>query len=256
MHPLVALWSHPRSMSTATERIMRERGDFTCFHEPFMYLYYVGDAKKEMPHFETPQDTPTQYDDIRAMLLNAAEEGPVFFKDMGYYILDRIKDDREFADRITHTFLIRDPEKSIISYYKLDPGVTSEEIGLECEYELHRWLTDIYGTPPPVMEAADIQEDTEGMMRAYAAEIGVEFLPQSLQWGDETPQDWKNVTGWHGDVISAQGIRKDSDTSDGRTDAKPTVTLDSAPELRAHYDYHKPFFDKLREHKIAPLAAS
>ena len=31
-HPLIALWSHPRSMSTATERIMRERGDLDCAH--------------------------------------------------------------------------------------------------------------------------------------------------------------------------------------------------------------------------------
>ncbi|MEZ5772185.1 MAG: hypothetical protein R3D61_11380 [Defluviimonas denitrificans] len=40
-HPIIAMWSHPRSMSTAIERIMRERGDLDCLHEPFMYDYYV-----------------------------------------------------------------------------------------------------------------------------------------------------------------------------------------------------------------------
>jgi hypothetical protein len=39
MHPLIALWSHPRSMSTAIERVMRERGDLDCAHEPFLYDY-------------------------------------------------------------------------------------------------------------------------------------------------------------------------------------------------------------------------
>jgi hypothetical protein len=29
MHPIIALWSHPRSMSTANERLMRVRGDLT-----------------------------------------------------------------------------------------------------------------------------------------------------------------------------------------------------------------------------------
>ena len=46
------LWSHPRSMSTATERIMRERGDLDCAHEPFMYDYYVHRKRRVMPHFD------------------------------------------------------------------------------------------------------------------------------------------------------------------------------------------------------------
>jgi len=253
MNPIVALWSHPRSMSTATERIMRERGDFTCFHEPFMYLYYVGDAKKEMPHFHIPPGTPTCYDDIREMLLNAADQGPVFFKDMGYYIVDRLQQDRAFVDRITHTFLIRNPEKSIVSYYKLDPGVTSEEIGLETEYQLFQWLSDVYGKAPPVMEAADIQDDAEGMMRAYAAAIDVEFLAHSLNWSGDPPKEWKNVSGWHGDVMNAQGIQRDNETTDSISTEASAITLDSAPQLRAYYDHHKPFFDKLRAHKLTPI---
>ena len=48
-HPIIALWVHPRSMSTAIERIMRERGDLDCLHEPFMYYYYVGLGKRELP---------------------------------------------------------------------------------------------------------------------------------------------------------------------------------------------------------------
>ncbi|HUF56321.1 MAG TPA: hypothetical protein VMM55_07145 [Thermohalobaculum sp.] len=32
-HPIVALWCHPRAMSTAFERLMRERGDMTVLHE-------------------------------------------------------------------------------------------------------------------------------------------------------------------------------------------------------------------------------
>ncbi|MBC8240254.1 MAG: hypothetical protein H8E30_07235 [Alphaproteobacteria bacterium] len=255
MNPIVALWSHPRSMSTAMERIMRERGDFTCFHEPFMYLYYVGDAKKEMPHFDVPPGTPTRYEDIRAMLLDAAETNPVFFKDMSYYILDRMKDDRAFADRITHTFLIRDPAKSIISYYKLDPTITSEEIGLEMQYRHFVWLSETYGTTPPVIEAADIQDDTAGMIRAYSTAIGVEFLPHALEWSSETPKDWQGVTAWHGDVIGAKGIRQESETSDSQSDGKPAVTLDSAPQLRTFYEHHRPFFEKLQRHKLKPLAA-
>ena len=55
-YPLIALWSHPRSMSTATERIMRERGDCQCFHEPFMYYYYVHCGERQFPHFDVDPD--------------------------------------------------------------------------------------------------------------------------------------------------------------------------------------------------------
>ena len=65
---------------------MLERGDLTIFHEPFMYLYYVHDKKRQMPHFEVAPTHPTSYADIKATLLQAAEQRPVFFKDMCYYI--------------------------------------------------------------------------------------------------------------------------------------------------------------------------
>ena len=38
----LTLWATPRSTSTAFEWMMRERGDFTCFHEPFNEAYYYG----------------------------------------------------------------------------------------------------------------------------------------------------------------------------------------------------------------------
>ena len=40
MNPIIFLCAHPRSMSTAIERIMRERGDLDCLHEPFLHYYY------------------------------------------------------------------------------------------------------------------------------------------------------------------------------------------------------------------------
>ena len=38
----LALWSAPRSRSTAFERMMRARGDFTVLHEPFSHLANYG----------------------------------------------------------------------------------------------------------------------------------------------------------------------------------------------------------------------
>lgn len=253
MNRIIALWSHPRSMSTAMERMMRERGDFRCFHEPFMYYYYLHVRERPFPHFDWDTDHPTTYDGIKGMLLDVAEDSPVFFKDMSYYVHADMAGDRAFAERLTNTFLIRDPAKSIVSYYKMDPDVTCEEIGLERQYEHHRLLTDWFGETPLVIDAADVLADPEGMVRAYCTAVGIPFLPEALEWSDETPDDWKGVATWHRGVLASGGIGRKPPQKKGET--KPAVTLDSVPHLRAYYEHHRPFYEALREHRLAPAPA-
>ena len=113
---------------------MLERGDLLTLHEPFLYLYYVHDARKRLPHLDVDSRRPTTYEGIRSIVLEAARTRPVFVKDMCYYIVDHIHDDLDFIRRMTSTFLVRDPAQSISSYYRLDPGVTLEEIGCEAQY--------------------------------------------------------------------------------------------------------------------------
>ncbi len=102
MNPIYALWSHPRSMSTATERIMRERGDLDCAHEPFMYDYYVHRQVRAMPHFDAQKGHPLSYRDIRDSLLLRAEKSPVFIKDMSYYVMPHILEDATFGHRLVN----------------------------------------------------------------------------------------------------------------------------------------------------------
>jgi hypothetical protein len=106
------------------EWVMRECGDLDCHHEPFMYDYYLYRQVRQMPHFGAEADRPTSYDDVRAMLLERSARGPVFIKDMSYYIMPRIMNDAALSDRLVNCFLIRDPVASITSYFKLHPGAT------------------------------------------------------------------------------------------------------------------------------------
>ncbi len=63
-----ALWCHPRSVSTAFERIMRERGDLNVLHEPFMYHHYLTSTDRLFPAFTPDPGHPATYADIRAMI--------------------------------------------------------------------------------------------------------------------------------------------------------------------------------------------
>ena len=247
MHPIIALWSHPRSMSTATERLMRERGDLTCFHEPYMYYYYVERAVRVMPLFDVDPEKPKSYEAIRDMLLEAGEARPVFFKDMSYYVLPRLLDDRDFAERLTHTFLIRDPIKAILSYYKLDPGLTLEEIGLEAIWTHIQGIRDMTGAVPPVLHAEAMQADTGGIMSAYWQRIGLPPARHALTWQTkDTPEDWHEVAGWHEDVSSKGGIVAMSEAEEQAVEAEFERAAEAAPQLRRYLEHHRPFYEKAR----------
>jgi hypothetical protein len=246
-YPIVALWSHPRSMSTATERIMRERGDCTVFHEPFLVDYYLHRAVREMPMLDEDKAKPHDYDTVRAMLLDAGEQGAVFFKDMSYYVVPRIFADAEFCRRLCNVFLIRDPRRSIASYHKLDPDVTSWEIGLEAQWQHYCFLHDELGLAPMVIEAEAVAGDPPAVIGRLWDRAGLPFIDSAFDWGDDTvPDGWQHVEGWHKKVLSSTGIRKD-DSDPAEVFEKAART---APHLRDLLDHHWRFYEKLRQASV------
>lgn len=248
MHRIIALWCHPRSMSTAFERIMRERGDFGCLHEPFMYDYYLHRQVREMPLFEPEAGRPVSYAEIRDHLLSRAEREDVFFKDMAYYVMPEILSDEAFAGRLTHAFLIRDPRRSILSYHKLDPELTCEEIGLEAQWRLYQWLRDECGMSPAVIEAETVQADPRAALGQWWSDIGLPFSEDAFDWNDDAaPEDWGQVAGWHGDVQSSSAIRPPEAGEDEKTAAAFEAAAKDAPRLRRLLEHHLQYYHRLRD---------
>ncbi len=232
-------------MSTAIERIMRERGDLTCFHEPFMYDYYVQRKIRVMPHFDIQPDHPVTYQDVRDMLLDQARRGPVFLKDMSYYVMPHILSDKVFLDRIKHCFLIRDPVASIPSHYKLDPGVSCEEIGLEAQWDHYSGLKSA-GFDPVVIEAESIRKDSKLAITELWRSVGLPYVAHAFDWQGDIPQDWAQVQGWHGDVSASTSIRPmDADELENRQRAFDDLA-GKFPHLQDYLAHHRPFYDQLR----------
>lgn len=244
-HPIVALWSHPRSMSTAFERIMRSRGDMDCLHEPFMYDYYVNRAKRTMPHFDARADHPRTYTAIRDMILARAEAAPVFFKDMSYYVVPHIFDDPAFLDRVTSSFLVRDLKAAIVSYARLDPDLTLEEIGIEAQWQHFSRLLSRSGRPPAVVRSESVQADPQGQMRRYFAAVGLPDRPQALDWNEPAPQDWQQVSGWHQEVMSSTSIRPLSAEQERETQASFDTLVAERPHFQRYCDHHAAFYARL-----------
>lgn len=244
-HPIIMLWAHPRSMSTATERIMRERGDCQCMHEPFMYYYYIHLGKKKMPHFKVEQNRPTDFDDIVSMLFAAAQSCAVFSKDMAYYVLPEIQRHPELAHELKHVFLVRDPRRAILSFHKLDPAIQSVEIGLESQWKLYQWIKRVSGTNPLVLCAEDIQADPQAMIGMMWQEVGLKFQAEAFEWKrEDAPEDWKQVDQWHRSALNRQSIKRET-TSERELQKQFTNAAKSAPVLQELLDHHLPFYRKL-----------
>ena len=251
MHPVIILWAHPRSMSTAIERIMRERGDFDCLHEPFLHYYYLERSSKPLPHFDSEQNHPTSYADTRDMILQRAEDTPVFAKDMSYYVVPEILQDAEFCARVRHCFLIRDPLRSIVSYFKLDPEVKLDEIGIEAQWQHLQGLQQLGINNSVVLEAEAVQADTAQVMRQFWDALGLDFEAQALSWEQEsTPGDWQYVQGWHQSVSESQGIRELSEAEAERSRAEFDQLCVEAPQLADYLQHHLPFYERLRLHSV------
>lgn len=244
MNKIYALWSHPRSMSTAMERVMRERGDLDCAHEPFMYDYYVHRGIRVMPHFEVRPDHPVAYGAIRDHLIARAEKGPVFFKDMSYYVMPHILEDVGFADRLVNTFLIRDPVASITSYFKLDPEVTLDEVGLEAQWN-HYSALKAAGAESVVIRAEAVRADTRAAMARYWDAVGLPFSEAAFDWQSEKPKDWDQVGGWHGDVSSSSGIRPLTEEEIRKTRETFDKMAESQPKMRDYLSHHQAYYDRL-----------
>ncbi len=246
-HPIYFLWATPRSTSTAFEWMMRQRGDLACFHEPFGMAWYQGpDARAPRPAPPERQRPEATFDKIWSDILTAAEKRPVFVKDMPHHT-DHLWTD-EFLDRITHSFLIRDPAKVLASLHRsyqkagFAEGFEPHEISFGPQQKLFDLLRG-RGQTPPVLDSDDLLADPDTMVEAYCKAIGIPFIQDALTWQPGSREDvlWYdgNDDIWHASLRDSDGLkpipRKYVDPNDLPSNLAPYYT----PFL-AHYSVLHP----------------
>lgn len=220
---------------------MRERGDLDVLHEPFMYHYYLTCTDRQFPDFAPEPGHPRTYEDIREMILDRAAAKPVFFKDMAYYVEDALPRDANFANAMTHAFLVRDPAEAIVSYHKRDPEFSSKELGMEAQHNLLHALRAV-GRDPLVITAAQLRAAPEATLARYWGHVGLPFKQGAFDWDESVPDDWKAVEEWHQNALSSGAIQK---PETGR-DYLAEVEALGAP-FTSYEAHHRPFYDALKD---------
>jgi Sulfotransferase domain len=231
----VWLWAHPRSRSTALERMMIERGDVTVLHEPLVTL--LDDGRVSIP------DGPT-LDSVGAVVEYAKSlPGRVFVKDTTEH---RYTDELgpELAAGITHTFVVREPSATIASHVAVKPDASCADIGYENQWLLFDLARRLAGAAPVVIDSDLLVQHPEPVIAAYCAAIGLPYKAEALRWEAGDRREWERTARWHQAAGRSSGFV---------TGAPAPVPLDG--HLRGYHEHHRPYYDRMVAHAL-PLSPS
>ncbi len=232
-HRISILWAVPRSMSTAFERMMMERGDHVVIDEPFSRRYYFGPDKRSNRFAEILPGSSAQ--EVLTSLEAAAEAAPVFVKDMAYHVVDLL--DTDLLRRFRNSFLIRDPAATLRSLAGHWPDFTDEEAGWDALGAAADAVERI-GQPLVVVDAEALCRDPAGVVAAWCSAMDLPFVPEALTWQPGLRPEWELWADWHGATAQAAGFR-----APGRPPAPPS---ESEPRLREAYERALPVYGRLR----------
>jgi hypothetical protein len=236
----IAMWSGPRNISTAMMRAWGNRPDTVVIDEPF-YAYYLRATSKKHPGADQVIATgETDWRRVIAQLTGPIPNGKrIFFqKHMTHHLLPEV--DREWLGAVTNCFLIRSPREVIASYIKKQEDPALPDLGFVQQTEIFDFVRTRTNSTPPVVDARDVLENPERMLRLLCDAVGVGFSESMLSWPPglrETDGIWARH--WYGEVAKTTSFQRYRPT-----DAKvPT-------HLRGIHDRCRECYERLYEYRL------
>jgi len=236
----IAMWSGPRNISTALMRAWENRFDTAVIDEPFYAHYLLATclahpgAAEVIAHHETD---PRRI--IDTLIGPVPGSAPIFYqKHMAHHLLPGI--DRAWLDSVTNCFLIREPREMLASLAKTIPHPRLADTGLPQQAELFNHVTQQTGETPIVLDARDVLQDPEGMLRMLCDRLGIDFSDRMLHW----PAGPRNTDGiwaphWYAAVWKSTGFEP------YRPKDEPLPA-----HLHALRDQCTPLYDRLHAHRL------
>jgi sulfotransferase family protein len=236
----IAMWSGPRSISTAMMRAWGNRPDTLVIDEPF-YAYYLKATGKRHPGAdEVIAAGEVDWRKIVAFLTGPIPKGKqiLFQKQMTHHLLPNI--DRQWLGAVTNCFLIRDPSEVIASYIKKQGDPALEDLGFIQQTEIFDFVCTRTRSIPPIVDAKDVLENPERILRLLCDALGVEFSDSMLSWSPglrETDGVWAKH--WYGEVAKSTLFQPYG--------SKPNAV----PEyLREIHDRYRECYQRLYEYRL------
>jgi hypothetical protein len=198
----VAMWSGPRTVSTALMRAWENRPDTVVVDEP-LYAFYLDRTGLDHPgRDEVIASQPTDWRVVlRQLTVGALPPGVQigYAKHMTHHLLPEV--DRAALAPLRHAHLIRDPRELLASYARVRTEPTLADLGIAQQAEIF----EAFGGP--VVDSRDLLRDPPGVLRALCAALDVPFDERMLRWpAGPRASDGVWAPHWYASVQSSTGF--------------------------------------------------
>lgn len=238
----IAMWSGPRNISTAMMRSWENREDCFVCDEP-LYAHYLQRTGLDHPGAtEVIECHETDWRKVVDRLTGPIPENRTVFyqKHMAHHLLPHIG--REWLDRLTHVFLIREPAETISSYLVRRSTMSIEDTGLPQQWEIFERIGEARGSAPPVIDSRDVLEHPRAVLDALCGRLELDFSERMLHWpAGRRATDGVWAKHWYNTV----------ETSTGFQPYKPkNVSIPS--EFSALVSECEGYYRRLHAHRLIP----
>jgi hypothetical protein len=175
----LSMWSGPRNVSTALMYSFRQRSDTLVVDEP-LYGHYLKVSGAEHPGREEVLSTmDTDGERVVQEVLLASSDKPIrFYKNMAHHLAGL---ERGFLSQLSNMLLTRDPREMLPSLSKQIPNPTLRDTGLREQVELLDFILQS-GQTPIVLDAKELLQNPENVLREVCYQLGIPFEPAMLSW--------------------------------------------------------------------------
>jgi len=235
----IAMWSGPRTVSTALMRAWENRPDTMVSDEP-LYAFYLHRTALAHPGRDTIiASQPTDWRVVLAQQTSAPLPPGIaigYAKHMTHHLLPEV--DRAALAPLRHAHLIRDPRELLASYARVRAEPTLEDLGLRQQAQIF----ETFGGP--VVDSRDLLADPSGMLRALCRALDVPFDDRMLSW-PAGPRDSDGVWApyWYDSVYASTGF------APYRPPAHPLPA-----RLEPLAEACLPYFSRLHEYRMSSLS--
>jgi hypothetical protein len=238
MRTTIAMWSGPRNISTAMMYAFGNRADCAAWDEPFYAFSLVHHGNDHPMREDIIAANDQHWDSLVAKCLAGPPPGKTIFyqKHMTHHMLPGF--DRSWIEKLSNAFLIRAPERVLASYTQKWDKVTLRDIGFVEQAEIFDQVAQKLGHAPPVIDADDILENPEAMLKRLCAALAVDYDPAMLAW-EAGPKAFDGVWAphWYNAVWQSKGLKSQP--------RKPLPDLE--PHLQSIADEARPYYTMMKD---------
>jgi hypothetical protein len=223
-------------------RAFGSRPDTAVSDEPLYAHYLLVTGIQHPGRDEVIATHEPDWRKVTEALVGPAPDGRAIWyqKHMAHHLLPDIG--RDWLDRLTHAFLIREPEEMLASLLRSYPQAGLADTGLAQQWEIFQRVAERLGRAPPVVLASDVLRDPQTMLTKLCEALGVEFLPAMLSWvPGRRATDGVWASHWYAGVEASTGFE--------HWRPRPVSLPESRRRLLAECRH---WYDMLHRHRLQP----